>query len=107
MASFWNSRNQEDGGFSLDPFLCSQVPDSKRAVTAPELAQCECGRPVPHMPQELGLPVQEGASAASPPLDAKTESFFSSLVEPQSGHGVPFQSADRTRTSLSRSQALQ
>jgi hypothetical protein len=59
------------------------------------------------MPQELGLPEQDGASAASPPLDAKTESFFSSLVEPQCGHGVPFHSVERTSISLSRSQSLQ
>jgi len=56
------------------------------------------------MPQELGLPRQ---TAASPPLsalaDAKTESFFSSFVEPQRGHFVPFQSLERTRISLSHS----
>jgi len=56
---------------------------------------------VPHMPQELGLPEQVGASADSPPLDANTENFFSSLVEPQRGQGVPFQSVERTSTSLS------
>lgn len=54
------------------------------------------------MPHERGLPEQDGgASAASPPLEANTDSFFSSLVEPQCGQGVPFQSLDRTSTSLS------
>jgi hypothetical protein len=53
------------------------------------------------MPQDLGLPEQAGASAASPPLEAKTESFFSSFTEPQRGHGVPFQLLVRTSTSLS------
>jgi len=52
------------------------------------------------MPQELGLPVQTGASSPLPP-EAKTESFFESFVEPQLGHFVPFQSFERTRISLS------
>jgi hypothetical protein len=52
------------------------------------------------MPQELGLPVQAGAS--SPVLlEAKTDSFFDSFVEPQAGHLLPFQSLERTRISLS------
>jgi len=59
------------------------------------------------MPQELGFPEQEGPSAASPPLDANTESFFSSLVDPQCGHWVPFHTVERTSTSLSRSQSPQ
>jgi hypothetical protein len=70
--------------------------------------QCRCGRPVPHIPQELGVPVHEGAGAESAlPLDANTENFFVSFGEPQSGHLVPFQSLDRTNTSLSCSQLLQ
>jgi hypothetical protein len=56
--------------------------------------------PVPHIPQELGVPVHDG-SAALPPLDANKENFFESLVEPQLGHLVPFQSFERTRISLS------
>jgi len=44
---------------------------------------------------------------ASPPLlgpvDANVENFFSSFVEPQCGHFVPFQLLERTRISLSRS----
>jgi hypothetical protein len=56
------------------------------------------------MPQELGLPVQTGASLAPTPLaEAKTERFFTSFVEPQCGHFVPFQSLERTRISLSLS----
>jgi hypothetical protein len=54
------------------------------------------------MPQDRGVPEQAGASAASPPLDANTESFFSSFAEPQCGHAVHFQSVVRTSTSLSR-----
>jgi hypothetical protein len=54
------------------------------------------------MPQELGLPVQEG-SAAPPALDANTENFFANFAEPQCGHFVPAQSLERTRISLSRS----
>ena len=34
-------------------------------------------------------------------LDAKTENFLVSFLEPQLGHGVPSQSLERTRTSLS------
>jgi hypothetical protein len=48
------------------------------------------------------VPVQEGASP--PPLpfeEANTENFLASRAEPQCGHCVPFQSADRTNTSLS------
>jgi hypothetical protein len=61
---------------------------------------------VPQRPQELGTPEQAGASSADP-LEANTESFFSSLTEPQSGHFVPFQFALRTSTSLSRLQLQQ
>jgi hypothetical protein len=62
--------------------------------------------PVPHIPHELGTPLQEAASPIPPPpppatLDAKVENFFSNRVEPHFGHGVPFQSDDRTSTSLS------
>ncbi len=55
------------------------------------------------MPHELGTPLQEAPSPAPPPamLDANVENFFSSRVEPHFGHGVPFQSDDRTSTSLS------
>ena len=64
--------------------------------------QCECGLPVPHMPHDLGEPVQDGASEPSLETDdAKTENFLLSFVEPQCGHVVPFQSLERTRISLS------
>jgi hypothetical protein len=53
------------------------------------------------MPQELGVPLQEGSDPAPPAADAKTESFLASLVEPQCGHFVPSQLLERTRTSLS------
>ncbi len=65
--------------------------------------QCECGLPVPHMQHEPGLPLHDGASEP-PPFDtddANTDNFFVSLVEPQCGHAVPFQSLERTRISLS------
>jgi hypothetical protein len=55
----------------------------------------------------LGVPLHAGPLSSPAPLDAKTESFFSSLLDPQSGHFVPFQSVERTSTSLSRSQSLQ
>jgi hypothetical protein len=58
--------------------------------------------PVPQRPQERGFPLQDGADSASPPEDAKTESFFWSFVDPQCGHLVPFHSLERTNTSLSR-----
>jgi len=54
------------------------------------------------MPHELGFPLHDGPSLLSPPPeDAKTDSFFVSLVEPHAGHFVPFQSFERTRISLS------
>ena len=56
------------------------------------------------MPQDLGVPVQTGASPPPSALaDAKTENFFASFLEPQCGHLVPLQSLERTRTSLSLS----
>ena len=69
--------------------------------------QWECGLPVPHMPQERGLPEQVGASCAAPFVEANTESFFSSFTDPQRGHFVPSHALERTRISLSRSQPVQ
>jgi len=43
------------------------------------------------------------ASLAPLEFEAKVESLFSSLVEPQWGHFVPAQSLERTRISLSLS----
>jgi len=58
---------------------------------------------VPHMPQERGLPLQEasGAGLEPPALEAKTENFLVNFFEPQWGQGVPCQSLERTRISLS------
>ena len=58
---------------------------------------------MPHMPQELGLPVHVGASLSLPLAEANTESFLASFVEPHCGHFVPFHVMERTRISLSRS----
>ena len=64
--------------------------------------------PVPHRPHDDGVPLHVAPSPAPPCTDAaNVENFFDNVVEPQCGHGVPFQSEDRTRTSLSRSQDLQ
>jgi len=52
------------------------------------------------MPQELGVPLQDG-SAPPPDVLAKTENVFSSSVEPQCGHLVPAHWLERTRISLS------
>ena len=52
-----------------------------------------------------GLPA--GQYSAPPSLatdEANTDSFFVNLTDPQLGQRVPFQSLDRTRTSLSASQ---
>lgn len=58
------------------------------------------------MPQDPGVPVQVAPS--SPPTDeANTESFFDNRVDPHCGHLVPFQSVERTSTSLSFLQASQ
>jgi hypothetical protein len=50
---------------------------------------------------------QASPPASPPPLEANTESFFSSFGEPQRGQVVPFQSLDRTSTSLSWLQLAQ
>jgi hypothetical protein len=67
--------------------------------------QWEWARPVPHMPQDPGDPVQAGDGGSLPPplAEANTENFFVNRVEPQCGHFVPFQSAERIKTSLSLS----
>jgi len=46
---------------------------------------------------------QADDSLAPAVLDANVENFFSNRADPQCGHFVPFQSLDRTNTSLSRS----
>ena len=60
------------------------------------------------MPHDLGCPEQAPlAGIDSPPglLDAKTENFFTSFVEPHFGHFVPTQLLERTNTSESTSHA--
>jgi hypothetical protein len=60
------------------------------------------------MPQEWGLPLQEGSEEAEPlTVEANVENFLASLVEPQRGHLVPVQSLERTRISLSLSHFAQ
>lgn len=56
---------------------------------------------MPHIPQELGVPVQLGASPPPVVLAAKVENFFVSFFEPQCGHSVPSHLLERTSTSLS------
>ena len=72
-------------------------------VAARRISQCECGRPVPHIPQEEGWPVQAGAASEELPVvaEAKVENFLTSRFEPHCGHGVPSHRAERTSTSLS------
>lgn len=76
-------------------------------VKAAAALQCECARPVPHMPQELGWPVQVGAASPPPLAEAKTESFFVRRWDWQCGQGVPSQCVERTSTSLSFPQSVQ
>jgi hypothetical protein len=58
--------------------------------------------PVPHKPQELGVPLQEASPDDAPPvLEAKRESFFFNFLEPHAGQAAPFARLDRTRISLS------
>jgi hypothetical protein len=77
------------------------------SATIVVLHQCECGTPVPQRPQALGLPEHAGPSSAPLEVEANTESFFCSLVEPHFGQCVPRQSVERTSTSLSLSQSAQ
>jgi hypothetical protein len=56
------------------------------------------------MPHEPGLPEQDAGSDEPPPpatLEAKTESFLDSFLEPHWGHGVPSQWLERMSNSLS------
>jgi hypothetical protein len=54
------------------------------------------------MPQEPGLPLQAAGSEDAPPaLEAKTDSFLASLVDPHLGQGVPFHLLERISNSLS------
>jgi len=47
---------------------------------------------VPQRPQEVGVPVQEAASAeSSPPPEAKRDIFFANRFEPHFGQAVPSQ----------------
>lgn len=73
------------------------------------LFQWRCGLPVPHIPQELGTPLQEaGARLVVPAVaEAKVENFFASFAEPQCGHFVPSRSLERTRISVSCSHFAQ
>ena len=78
-----------------------------------DAVQCRCGPPPQQRPHDFGVPVHspppaDAAEAVAPPPDeANTESFFSRRVEPQCGQRVPFQSLERTSTSLSVSHAAQ
>jgi hypothetical protein len=73
-----------------------------REISGVNVTQCACGLPVPHMPQDRGVPVHDGASLLALAVEeAKTENFLDSFVEPQRGHWVPAQSLERTRISLS------
>jgi hypothetical protein len=57
---------------------------------------------VPHIPQELGLPVQDAPSdASSPPLEAKSDNFLLNRLDPHLGQAVPSQRLERTRISES------
>jgi hypothetical protein len=58
---------------------------------------------VPHIPQELGVPVQLAPESESPPPDANTESFLVSRFEPHFGQLVPSHRLVRTNISLSLS----
>jgi len=65
--------------------------------------------PPQQQPHDPFPPSHGGACPAPLPAteDAKTESFFDSLLEPQCGHFWPFERLERTSTSLSRSQFSQ
>jgi hypothetical protein len=53
------------------------------------------------MPQERGWPEQDGAAASLATLDANTDNFLASFLEPHFGQGVPCHLLERTRISLS------
>jgi len=64
-------------------------------------SQCECGTPVPQRPHELGTPEHDGALSCPLTDEAKVERRLVNFVEPHLGQGVPCQSLDRTKISLS------
>jgi hypothetical protein len=72
-------------------------------VSRRSACQWECGRPAAQPPQPPPPPRmgQAGGASFELTLEAKTESFFCSLVEPQWGQGMPFQRDERARISLS------
>ena len=77
--------------------------------------QCRCGPPPQQRMQDDGFPLQSppppppplGLETAPAVDEANTENFFSNRVDPHFGQRVPFQSEDRTNTSLSWSHAPQ
>ena len=68
-----------------------------------KIQPCEWGTPVPHRPQEDGLPEQVGvfSKLLAADLEAKAETFLETLVEPHLGQGVPCQAEERTNDSKS------
>ena len=84
------------------PSIVGRAPDLTQHATRKTPAQCRCGPPRPQ-PQPAGFAMQVGAAGLAPPAvaEANTENFFVSFVEPQFGHGVPCQSLERMRISLS------
>lgn len=56
---------------------------------------------MPHRPQDLGWPVQAGGAFSLLTVEAKTDSFLASLVEPHAGHFVPSHFEERTSISES------
>jgi hypothetical protein len=59
------------------------LPEPVECLCSGYAVQCECGLPVPHMPQELGTPLQLASTLWPATLEAKTDSFFSNFGEPQ------------------------
>jgi hypothetical protein len=57
--------------------------------------------PVPHIPQEDGVPVQAAGADCPAMLEANVENFFDRRVDPHCGQGVPSQALERTSTSES------
>jgi len=73
-------------------------------------AQFSPQAPPPQQPPEWTWPpqgAQDGAEPACSLEGANTDSFLVNWVEPQEGQAVPFQSDERTSTSLSFPHFLQ
>jgi len=74
-ADIWRWHRMAEGPSVRQPRSASRAFLQGLAGSLKPHVQCECAFPVPHIPHDFGWPVQVGASAAEPVLEANTENF--------------------------------